>query len=314
MSTGRVILIGGTVAGVGYALHRYLRHSSETPANGLKAAVDAEPGAEPGAKPGAEANAEPETALEMPSSQQADPAGRLPDVNRPGAKIRINQSRNVDGKVLESPEELLAQAREFNPGITLDVLAGARLIASEHASGSPAEHACIADSECNRAKRRGQTLFESLTRGHGFGKQGRERPASTRRDPEQRHMWISQAVVTGDARGISRGAIRFYDPHVLQKQNQKFLKWQAGGRLGKKPAIVSCNALDLLETWSFDYGRKGDNRCPPDRSRPGRNTLAWVGPIDGIDPLRLLLMKPMPTGPEHTRMYEAARDILKRGL
>lgn len=290
MSTGRIILIGGAAAGAGYAIHRYLRNSGK--GNGAQS----------------------DEAAGIPSNSGIESSVILPDVDRPGARTPINKSRNIDGKVQESPDELLAQAREYDPDITLDELTGARLIASEHASGTPVEQACIADSECNRAQRRGLSLFDSVTRGHGFGKQGRERPASTRRDPNQGHLWVSQSVVAGDARGISGEAIRFYDPLILQKQNRRYLKWLASGRIGKKPAIVSCDALTLLEAWSYDYGKKGGNRCPPDRSKPGRNTLAWVGPIPGVDPLRLLLMKPMAIGPEHTRMYQAARDILKRGL
>ena len=78
--------------------------------------------------------------------------------------------------------------------------------------------------------------------------------------------------------------------------------------------MVSCDALTLLEPWSFDYKKQGKSRCRPDRSRRGRHSLAWVGPIPGVDPCRLLLMKPMAVGPEHTRRYQAARAVLVRGL
>ena len=66
---------------------------------------------------------------------------------------------------------------------------------------------------------------------------------------------------------------------------------------------------------SFDLGRGSTgNRCPPNRSKRGRHTLVWVGPIPGVDALRLFLMKPLPIGAMHTRHYEAARDLLRAGL
>lgn len=288
MSTARTIIVTGAVAGAGYAVARYIRN---------------------GRKPtGGEGNA-------FPAADQYDgPTVPLPEPDHAHARTLINHSDETAGDVVQSPDELLAQARKHIPDMTLDELTGARLAASEHGSGNATELACIIDSEQNRAARRGQSLYASLTRGHGFGKQGKKRPASTRRDPAIRHFLISRTVTSGDARGISREAIRFYDPYILNRQNGKYRRWLARGRVGDKPAIVSCDALTLLEAWSFDYGKKGGNRCPPDRSRPGRHPLAWVGPIPGVDPIRLFLMKPMPIGPEHQRIYEAARDVLRRGL
>lgn len=283
----------GAAAGIGYALTRYLRNS---PAAKSSAESDVEPSTTPSGTSTNEPAPHPSAAMQEPA---------LVDGNK-----RINRSQHVDGKVVQSPDELLAQARQYAPSITLDELTGARLIASEHDSATATEASCIVDSEANRAKRRGRSLFDSLTRGHGFGKQGRERPASTRLDPTLRQLWLVRQVLFGPTRGISRGAVRFFDPVSMWRMNYRYRRWLENGRIGKKPAIVSCNGWTLLEAWSFDYGKQGKSRCPPDRTKTGPNTLAWVGPIAGVDATRLLLMKPMPLGAKHTEMYEAARKLL----
>ena len=210
--------------------------------------------------------------------------------------------------------ELLFQAAKFDSGIDLDELTGARLAASEHFSGSFTELVCIIDAEKNRADKKGVSLFTSLTDGARFGKQGGKRPASTRLDPQMRHLLAARMVIRGEAAGISQGATRFFDPEAMEAMHASYRRWVDNGRKGKKPPVVSCDALTLLEAWSFDYGKRGKSRCPPDRSRRGRHPLAWVGPIPGVDPLRLLLMKPMPRGAEHTRRYQAARRTLLHGL
>ena len=247
-----------------------------------------------------------------PADTRAEP---LREPAHPRARVAINRSRHdANGTVEQSPAELLEQARRFDPIVTLDELTGARLAASEHANGTFTELTCIVDSELERAQRRRLSLFQSLTHRGTFGKQGSDRPASTRRDPQIRHLLAARAVLSGRARGISLGSVRFFDPEAMQRMHAKYRKWVNGGRQGEKPAIVSCDALTLLEAWSFDYGRQGANRCPPDRTKSGRDTLAWVGPIPGVDPLRLMLMKPMPIGERHTRQYQAARALLRAGL
>lgn len=261
---------------------------------------------------------EPAPTGEPEHPRTANPEPRTEPLREPAhprAHVVINRSRHdANGTVEQSAGELLEQAHRFDPVVTLDELTGARLAASEHASGTFAELACIVDSELNRAKKRGLSLFQSLTHRGTFGKQGRERRASTRRDPQIRHVLAARAVLSGSARGISLGSVRFFDPVAMQRMHAQYRQWVDGGRQGEQPAIVSCDALTLLEAWSFDFGRQGASRCPPDRTKSGRDTLAWVGPIPGVDPLRLLLMKPMPIGPEHTRQYQAARAILRAGL
>ncbi len=252
-----------------------------------------------------------QTNVEPPLSGPKVP---LDEPTHPRLHTRLTRSTVVKGTVQEPPYELLARACQIDPFINMGELTGARLAKSEHGKGSFTELCCIVDSELNRARMKKISLFRSLTKNNRFGKQERGRPASTRLDPTMRHLLAARAVLRGDARGVSRGSTRFFDPLSMEWQHRKYRKWLEGGKQGKKPGIVSCDALGLLEVWCFDYGKKGKNRCPPDRSRRGRDTLAWVGPIPGVDPGRLTLMKPMRPGPEHTRRYEAARDLLRRRL
>jgi hypothetical protein len=214
------------------------------------------------------------------------------------------------GAVRESPEALLAQARAAarDPSITLDELAGARLAASEYGGGSLVELATVVDAEVSRAQKAGRSLFDSLTRGAGFGRQGQgsKRPASTRLDPEFRHLWAARAVLVGMARGIARGATAFFNPAVMDSAH-------AAWKSGRGSIPTSCDALGLLELWSFDRPRLGDSACPFDSTKVGADTRAWVGPIEGVDPWRLLLMKPAKTGAEHFGAYVAARQVIEKG-
>jgi len=239
-----------------------------------------------------------------------------PRRHRPKRKTgaRVNRS-SVDGagNVRESPETLLAQARKFDPLVSLDELAAARLIASEYARGTDAEWAAIIDTELNRSEALYRPLAASLMGALGrFGRQGSaKRPASTARDP-QAHLAVASAVFrSGRLRGISRGARRFFNPRV---QDAMHRKWKSG----KTSRVHSCSALDLLEAWSFDYRRGRDvdgkrrRRCPPDRRRVGSNTMAWVGPIQGVDSYELMLMAPMGVSAEHTRRYQASEALIRR--
>jgi murein DD-endopeptidase MepM/ murein hydrolase activator NlpD len=311
-TAGKVILVTGALGGIvgtSYLIARSRRTSEDD---------NRAPGAKP-AKPAPRPTPGTQQPVALPplTPSPSGPRAPLPEPVHPSLSTPINRSHHKNGIVQEPAEELLRQARRIDPDIDLNELTGARLAVSEHGSGTFTELACIVDAELNRAKQRGLTLFESLTVNGKFGKQGVEkRPAAATRDPEMRHLLAARAVLSGTARGVSRGAVQFFDPSNIEEQLRRYTAWVAAGREGKGPTPTSCSALELLEAWSFDYARrkKGGNRCPPDRSRKGSYTLAWVGPIPGVNPLRLMLMERMKPGPEHTRRYEAARDLLLRGL
>ncbi len=230
-----------------------------------------------------------------------------------GTLTRSTWSKGGAGGVLvESPAVLLEQARAAarDPRLTLDELAGARLAASELGNGSLVELAAIVDTEVNRAAKEGRSLFDSLTRGQGFGRQGQgsKRPASTRLDPEFRHVWAARAVLVGLARGIARDATGFFAPVAMDRAH-------AAWKSGRGSIPTSCDALGLLELWSFDRPRlqKKGNACPFDGSKVGRDTRAWVGPIEEVDSWRLMLMAPLGVGPEHLARYVAARAVILKG-
>ena len=206
--------------------------------------------------------------------------------------------------VQQSPAELLQVARRRYPKLSLDEYTAARLAASEHFRGSFAELCAIIDAELNRALARHRSLFEHLTWRGTFGRQGRHRVASTRLDPWDIHVAAALGVLrTGAQRGISHGAVRFFDPRT-----------QLWGALRGK----WCHPLVVLERWSFDlpWLRVGGKRkrCTLDRSKPGPSPQAWVGEIEGIDSLDLMLMRAASLGDDHQRRYEAARTLIQTRL
>ena len=311
---GQTLVIGGAL-GLGYALGRYLL-AREQDATREKTARD-EPNAKPKLTEPATKPPPPETKLK-PTAPKTPPKPKEKPKSMPSTDIvielpspanlkqRINWSKTDENKtVVQPPTELLKQALRYDPHVTLDELTGARLAASEHASGSFAELCCIVDSELNRAERKGKSLYESLTYKDTFGKQGGTRRASTRRDPRMRHLLAARAVISGKYRGISRGAERFYDPKAQLSAHRKW-------RSGKSPRR-HCHPLVILERWSFDYRwDKRSRSCALDRRKPGKHKLQWVGPIHGVDPLRLLLMRPATD--QHQLYYEITRDLLKAEL
>ena len=224
--------------------------------------------------------------------------------NRPARGRRLSSStHDSTGTVKELPEELLAQAQALVPDLTMDEYTAARLVASEHGSGSMVEMAAIVDTELNRAERKGKSLFESLTWKGTFGKQGSRRRASTRLDPYEIHVKVARDVLSGERRGISQGATQFFDPRVQ-------LAMAAEGK--------ACAPLVILERWAFDFlwlveggTRKG---CELDRRTQGKGPLEWVGEVGGIDPTRLMLMRPALPGPEHVKRYLAAKELIETRL
>jgi hypothetical protein len=228
--------------------------------------------------------------------------------------VRLTTSTAVGDHVAPTDEELLAQAKRIDTATTLDELTAARLIASERGDGGTAvEWACIVDAELNRATASKRTLYQSLTRGAAFGSQGARRPASTRLDAHQGQLAIAREVLSGRARGIARGAVRFFDPLDANAEHRRYAAWLAAPNGRPAPARV-CDALTILERWSFDLPFERGATCVLDRSRPGRDTQAWVGPIPDVDARRLMLFAPLAASdPRHGLAYQQARALLTSG-
>ncbi len=95
----------------------------------------------------------------------------------------------------------LSAAQGRFPDLTLTEYACARVIASEHFSGKPAELCCIADADLNKAMAEGRNLVDHITGGTGqFGSQGsaaagkRQPPVSSARPPTARPTVPALAV------------------------------------------------------------------------------------------------------------------------
>lgn len=226
------------------------------------------------------------------------------------ARIASASTRRLTRALTLVPAALLGEARRYDPHVDLDELAGARLCASEFGDGSPAELACIVDAAAEMAARKQVSLVAHLTGGlSAFGPEGGKRPASTRQHPTMRHLAAARAVLSGNLRGIARGARRFFSPKQQDRSHRAF---KAGRTLHKH----TCSALGLLRAWSFDLPRcPGVGRCcgdgNPVASNPGPNLEMWVGPIPGVDALRLMLMRPATAGEEHAAAYAAARAVIQ---
>jgi hypothetical protein len=190
----------------------------------------------------------------------------------------------------------LAEAQRVFPELSLDEYTLARVINSEHGCGSPTEMTAIGDADVNKAAATGRSIYQHATAGAGYGAQGDAgRPVSTARAPGPRHVAAALAVLRGPARGISRGARRYLDPRTQLKLSQENIsKW--------------CPPLSVLAKWSFgaDWNPR---RCEVAKPGPQRNWEEWVGPIDGVDPYELMLLRPATE--EHTRRYAEAVEVVR---
>lgn len=217
--------------------------------------------------------------------------------------------------------DTLEEARAVYRDLTLDEYALARVINSEADRRPVLEQACIADSDVNRARDRGRSLFDYITNGSGqFGGQGRgddgvTRLQSSARPPGPKHVEVALAVLRRSWKawpfllppllGVSRGARQYFNPKVQDAMH------------AKDPASHSCSALGLLRAWTFDTEKCGARRCcaggaPAPDARRGRAQMEWVGPIPGVDAYQLMLIRPA-TANQGALYAEAVKVIESKG-
>jgi len=195
------------------------------------------------------------------------------------------------------------EALERFPGLTRDAYALSRVINSEHGSGTPTEMCCIGDADANKAARQRRSIFDHVTAGTGqYGHQGEDkRPVSTARAPGPRHVVAALAVLAGPQpfgmRGIARGAERYFD-----------VKAQAASAASSPE--THCPPLVILERWTYSLPW-GSERCTLGTKRGG-DQQEWVGPIPGVDPYVLMLMRPA-TAHQDALYQDARRVIESRG-
>lgn len=227
------------------------------------------------------------------------------------SRTKVTVSGSQDARVL------IAEARQRGNVLTVEEMTAARLIASEHGSGSPQEQAVFVDAELNRCARKGISLTAHLTAKTGiYGRQGNHdgvrRPAATRLNPTERHLAIAKHVLSGQVRGISKGAERFFDPRAQLNTHRAY-------KAGTGSIIASCHPRGTLKAWSYDlpscsHGKR--NRCcdgtgmPELGAQPGSRPERWVGPIAGVDALRVMAMAPSSYGSEHDKIYLQADALI----
>ena len=176
-----------------------------------------------------------------------------------GSQATINGHVRVDPAA-----SILASIHGLQP----DEDALARLIGSEVGSLPAQYHYAVGEVTVNEAAARGVSITKLLTgSGPNVGFYGEQsgRWASTARPFNGRHLAAARQVLSGTARGFTRGARKFFDPKV-----------QDGGKQGGKP--LAFDALGIARKW-FGEGYR------------------WIGtvsdPLTGellIDPYRLMLM------------------------
>ena len=164
-------------------------------------------------------------------------------------------AQTVEGfKVITTQPSWLAS----EAGVSVDVYSLARMVASEDYSATPETHLCLAETAYNKAKLRGQSVTRLLTysskSAHNtlYGEQAAGRWASTRVDPNGKHIAAAEAALSGTS--LANGATDFFDPAT-----------QDGGIQGDH--MLRMNSEDYIR------GRDGEG-------------LHWVGPIAGVDPTR----------------------------
>lgn len=235
------------------------------------------------------------------------------DINAAGGDVRLSRSTmGDDGAIVESPAALLARAQgvvggNAPHGLTLDRYTSCRIIASELGSGTAPELLCLIDADLNSAAAKRLSVFDHATAGHGrFGRQGspdsKPRPVATSKDPTVRHYRAVMAMGEG-ARGIARGARRYFDPKT------QLALWEKGTH--HHPALV-------VERWTWNKewagkltrDRKGRMLRKLGPARPGGEE--WVGPIDGVDAWELMLFRPA-TVDQKALYRESLEVVTSRG-
>lgn len=216
-----------------------------------------------------------------------------------GTRPAVSWSVDAAGAVLGDVDDHLraaaaVAAADGIAGLTLDELTLGAVVASEDGNANAGTIAAIADATANRA--RGGSVYGAATAGKGFGKQGGGRPMSTRLAPRVRHLRAAVAVLRGadgEARGSSHGATQW-------------LHWRTQDVLARRDSSKHCPARVVVERWCWGSPWADRSRCQLGARRAP--ALEWVGPVEGVDPSRLLLFRPATSA--HAERWEAVQRIL----
>lgn len=232
-------------------------------------------------------------------------------VRRADKRRRLTSSSRTDGVVDQAPADLLVAARAAlgDDELHLETYTLARVIASEEFTATPEEWACLGDADLNRAARRGLSVFDHVTGKTGlYGEQRGARKVASSRDPAEVHVVVARALLSGEARGIARGAYRYFDPAA------QLAVWRR-----REGAAKPAPPLVVLERWCYDKAfvrgtdqeLVGGNERRPWLSGVGDDLEEWVGPIAGVDAYNLMLFRKADAGADHNRRYLEARQVIR---
>lgn len=139
------------------------------------------------------------------------------------------------------------------PYTLLDVEAGARMLSSENPRGSERLHVEQVWSQL-RSRSRGQSLFERITAGSGWGPQGalsppgRVRPVATELKTNDRFRALVRDVLDGKKPSTLPGAKRFFEPAVQDAVLKTAMEARRKKALGQSLTKREARLLNYYKT------------------------------------------------------------------
>lgn len=195
------------------------------------------------------------------------------------AAISLSGRVSAPQRKREEPDALQASNQDGTSGLpgvdAEDLEAAARMIASENGSGSKVLWAELIGSQLH-ARRPGQTLYQRITAGSGFGPQGDRaasggiRPVSTDQPAQPQHRAFATEVLAGRHPARFADAVAFFEPAQVDKAHQIALRAREKLKQGL--------ALTPQEQRLRLYRKTADEV----RADWGK-TLRLVGIIDGVE-------------------------------
>lgn len=151
-----------------------------------------------------------------------------------------------------------------------DVEALARMLASENPRGS--SRLWVAQIWTQIASRRkGQSLYERITGGAGFGPQDSQRPVSTENAASESHRMVVRLALLGAEVSALKGARKFFEP---SQQNRMFAA-------GEKARAKKASGEDLTERER--RALKYQHDAASLRRKWSSEGSRFVGEIDGVE-------------------------------
>ena len=157
----------------------------------------------------------------------------------------------------------------------LDVEAAARMLASENPRGSERLHVEQIWTQL-RSRKPGQSLFERITAGSGWGEQGKRmppghvRPVATSEPASDRLRTLADRVLRGELPSTLPGARKFFKP---KQQDRAFAAAEAARRKRAAGGVLTAKETRLL-----GY-RRDANQVRTEWSKSSR----YLGTVDGME-------------------------------